>query len=392
AINTKYILGYGILNPLLDDDDVEEILIDGYDKPVFILHRKIGKCRTNIGFSKEELEGFIRKVKLFSGETKDKVIIDAMLPPATRVNIAFPPASFGKPNISIKKFLQSQPSIAALIKNGTIPLNAATFLWMCVDDWGVESSNILITGGTSSGKTTLLNALLAFCRESERIVSLEDTLELDLSYLDDWVRMKTTEEIDLDCLIKNSLRQNPDRIIVGEVRGKEAYSLVAAMNVGRKGIGTVHGNTARETLLRMKSPPMNVPVDMLDVIDLIVVMRRYREGNKTIRKVIGIHEVGNVVGDILQLGEVYKYDAETKKTQFSHFPVTIMEKIADDTGLTEKEILKEFSDRMDVLKYLVATDVTSQPDFVDVIRSYYDDKHRVLKKIHKQQRSREQVK
>ena len=384
SVISDYILGYGVLNPLINDDEIEEILVNGHEKPVFIMHRKLGKCRTNIKLYNEELKSLIKKIKLLSGETKDNPIIDAMLPPLMRINIALPPASFGRPVISMKKFLQSQPSIAALIMNGTIPLNVATFLWMCVDDYGVESRNILITGGTSSGKTTLLNALLAFCRESERVVSIEDTLELDLSYLEDWVRMKTTENIDMDELIKNSLRQNPDRIIVGEVRGKEAYSLAAAMNVGRKGIGTIHGNTSRETILRMKSPPMNVPLDMLSIIDLIVVLRRYREGKKITRKVIEISEVGNILHDVIQLGEIYKYDPDTKKTKFTHFPVTIMDKMTASTGLREKEILNEFSDRMEVLGYCIHKGITEQMDFVDVIRSYYDNKDKVMRKIRKE--------
>jgi len=377
-----YISNYGILQPLFEDDDIEEILISDTQKPVFVIHRKLGKCKTNIEFRyKESIFKLIEKIKIFSGEMTDKPIINATLPEGIRVNITLPPISFRRPAITIRKFLEKQPTIIDLIKNGTITSEASAFLWLCVDGFGVASRNIIISGGIGSGKTTLLNALLMFSREPERIVSIEDTFELNLEYMDDWIRMKTTEDIEMEDLIKNSLRQRADRIVVGEVRGREAYSLAAAMNLGHNCMGTIHGNTAKETILRMRSPPMNVPVDMINVVHLIVVLKRFMEGSKTIRRVIEIREVGHIIGDVVQLGNIYEYDNEEKILKFRNFPATIISSIAMISGVSEKNILNEIRIRENILDFMVKNNINEQSEFVQFIRKYYEDKNYVLKRI-----------
>ncbi len=196
----------------------------------------------------------------------------------SRLNATIPPASPYGPTLTIRKFLKNPLTIISLIKNRTINPRVAAFLWMCVDGLDYKPANLIVSGGTGSGKTTFLNALAVFIREGTRLVTIEDTTELQLMH-EHIVRLETippgrdgTMEISMDTLLKNSLRMRPDRIIVGEVRGSEAVTMFTAMNTGHDGcMGTLHANTAKETATRLMSPPMNVAPIMLTALDLLVV-------------------------------------------------------------------------------------------------------------------------
>ena len=380
----EFIAGYGIIDPLLRDDMIEEVLISGPDLPILIYHRRFGKCVTNLRFeSEEEISRLIRKIKIFCGVKIDKPIINTFMPDGSRINLTLPPVSFSKMIvITIRKYLEKQPSIVDMINNGTMSAKMAAFLWMCVDGFGLAPRNIIITGGTSSGKTTLLNALLTFSREYERIVSIEDILDLNLSYCEDWVRTRTTDEIDMSRLVENSLRLRPDRIVVGEVRGPEAYNLVAAMNVGHNAMGTIHANSARDMITRMTSPPMNVPLNMLSVIDLVIVLTRFYEGEIK-RRVTYIEEVGKIHKGMVQLGPVFEYDGRSKKTRFTKFPSITIGRIAEISGLTEKDVIDEIKKREIILRFMVKKGISKQDDFVDFIREYYNNPDKILSLVRK---------
>ena len=377
-----YVSGYGIIDPLIRDDNIEEILINGANVPVMIYHRTLGKCKTNLKFkSKEELNKLIDKILIICGLSSKKPIIDAILPEGPRINFTLPPVSFDRSIVTIRKYLENPPTIIDMIKSGTMTPDMAALIWVCVDGFGLAPRNILITGGTSSGKTTLLNAILPFSREHERIVSIEDTMELDLSYCDDWVRTTTSEYADMERLIENSLRLRPDRVIVGEVRGREAFNLINAMNLGHTGMGTIHADSSRDAILKLTSPPMNVDPRMLVVLDLIIVMTRFHEGKTSRRMITHIDEVGGIMEGQIQLGSVYKYNAKSKKTEFSRFPAVTINKIAEIAGLTPKGVIDEIKKREMILKYLVAKDIRREEDFINFVRSFYDNPEKILSMI-----------
>lgn len=378
----QYISGYGIIDQLIRDDDVEEILINGVNIPVMIYHRNLGKCKTNIEFTTiKDLNRLVDKMLIFCGVTNKNPIIDAVLPDGPRINLTLPPVSFDRFFITIRKYMENPPSIIDLIKRGAMTTDMAALIWVCVDGFGLAPRNILVTGGVSSGKTTMLNSMLPFSREHERIVSIEDTMELDLSYCEDWVRTITSEYADMEKLVGNSLRLRPDRVIVGEVRGKEAFNLINAMNLGHTGMGTIHADGARDALLKLTAPPMNVNTKMLAVLDLIIVMTRFHEGRVSRRMVTHIEEVGGEMGGQIQLGSVYRYNAKSKKTEFSRFPAVTINKISEIAGLTPKDVIDEINKRDMVLKYMVAKNICGEEDFVKFIRSFYDNPEEILGRI-----------
>jgi archaeal flagellar protein FlaI len=298
----REMVGYGLIDDLIKDDNLEEIMIVGPKKPVYVFHREYEMMLTNIEFySEQEIEDLVNKIAREVGRRVDVAspLLDARLGDGSRVNATIPPASISGGTVTIRKFRQDPYSIIDLINMGTLSSEAAAFLWLCVDGFGTKPASILISGGTGSGKTTLLNVLASFIPDRERVITIEDTAELILP-IKHWIRLEArppglegTGELRMDVLTKNSLRMRPDRIIVGEIRHEEAFTLFTALNTGHDGsLGTVHANSAEETLIRVMSPPMNVPSIMMSGLDMIIVEHRYYDRKKgTIRRVSEIAEI-----------------------------------------------------------------------------------------------------
>ena len=221
------IVGYGEIDSLIQDDNLEEIMIIGINKPVFVYHREYGMMKTNIVFSDErELMDLIDSIarQINRRIDQESPILDGRLIDGSRINATIPPVSADGPSLTIRKFKRDPFTIIDLINSKTISIELAAFLWLCIDGLGVKSANAIISGGTSSGKTTTLNALSAFINPKERIITIEDTLELQIPH-EHVIRMETRPanvenkgELTMNDLVKNSLRQRPDRIIVGEIR------------------------------------------------------------------------------------------------------------------------------------------------------------------------------
>lgn len=241
---TREIVGFGLIDYLLDDDLLEDILVIGPNKPVYVFHRKYEMMKTNIIFyNDEDIRTIIDKMARLIGRHIDiqTPLLDARLPDGTRVNATIPPASIDGATISLRKFRKNPMTISNLVAENTLNYEAAAFLWMAVDGMGAKPANILVAGGTASGKTTTLNILCSFVPTYERIITIEEVAELRLP-LTHWVRLETrppsiegTGEIDMNTLVKNSLRMRPDRIIVGEIRGQEGFTMFSAMNTGHDG-------------------------------------------------------------------------------------------------------------------------------------------------------------
>jgi flagellar protein FlaI len=385
-------IGFGVLDPLLADDKLEDIMVTSVGKPTYVYHRKHGMCYTNIVFKDEDsIKYLIDKMARLVGRRIDQQtpLLDARLQDGSRVNATIPPVSLDGPTISIRKFRTDPLTIIDILNFGTISTDFAAFLWLSVDGLGVKPANILISGGTGSGKTTTLNAATNFVPEQERIISIEDTAELQLPHKH-WIRLETRPpnvegrgEITMDDLVKNTLRMRPDRMIVGEVRGPEARTMFTAMNTGHDGcMGTVHANSAAETITRLTEPPMSVPAIMIPALDLIIMQHRiYHRQKGQIRRITEVAEVTGVEAGQPQLSRTFKWDARTDRLEPTGVPSKIKRAIVEFSGLSGREIEIEIEKRAAVLEWMKERDIRNIFEVGKVIQEYYRDPESVLKRL-----------
>jgi len=360
--------GYRTIQPLFHDTDLEEIIINGAGAPVIVYHRKYGMCRTNLVLKTEyELRALLTQL----GCDETKPFNNIRLSDGCRGNVVFEPTAF-KTSITIRKFQYKPLSIVDLVNNGTLTLDLAAFLWTCLDGFGVYPLNILVVGGTASGKTTTLNSLLSLVPQSERIVSIEDTLELNPSLRENWVRLESNSKASLEDLVKNALRMRPDRIIVGEIRGGEAEDLFTAMNVGHRGVlATLHANADRDTIRRLENAPMNVPRSLIPLVDIIVVQNRLRfSGNETKRHVVQVSEVSSL-DDRIALNEIFAWNPQNRSLERTKLPIQSKEKLAAITGRSINDVSDEIERRKTVLSYLVSHGITQNDKVCQFMDSFY---------------------
>jgi len=312
------VLGYGPIQPLLDDPEVNEVMVNG---PKKIYVEKKGKLiKTGVTFEDNEaVLKIIDRIILPLGRRVDaeSPAVDARLPDGSRVNAIIPPVAIDGPSITIRKFRKDKLKMEQLVELGSITASMSEFLRACV----ISRLNIIVSGGTGSGKTTLLNVLSSLIPEDERIVTIEDAAELQLQQ-DHVVRLESQPasvegrgQVSIRDLVKNALRMRPDRIIVGECRGGETLDMLQAMNTGHDGsLTTLHANTPRDALSRTETmvlmAGMDLPVKVIRqqvsaAIDVIVQQTRLKDGS---RKVTAITEVAGMEGDTIVLTDIFKFE------------------------------------------------------------------------------------
>lgn len=394
TIMDNHFLGYGIIGTMLRDDNLEEIMINGIELPIFVFHRKHGMCASNIQYNTHEsLNKLIDWISRYAGRRidRDMPILDAHLPDGSRANVAVSPAAPHGPSVTIRKFRRVPYNVIDLIKLKTITTDLAAFIWVCMEGLGIHPSNVIIAGGSGSGKTTLLNALAMLIPRSQRVVTVEDTLELNFDFLENWVALeahpsvleRAATKLDMETLVENALRMRPDRVLVGEVRGVEAQTLFVAMNIGLNGsMGTIHANNARETTIRLMNEPMNLPIRMFQLLDLIIVTNRFYSGKRgVIRRVTQVSELAGVEKDIVQLGDIYLWDKETDKIHRTNYPILLIEKIAERIGITKKQLNSELYIREKILKYMVKNNIRDNKKVVDIFQEYHMDPNAVISRF-----------
>lgn len=385
------IIGYGEIDSLIQDDDLEEIMIIGINKPIFVYHRKYGMMKTNIQYNdKKELIDLIDSIarQINRRIDQESPILDGRLIDGSRINATIPPISADGPSLTIRKFKRDPMTIIDLITSKTISQELAAFFWLCFDGLGVKSANAIISGGTSSGKTTTLNALSAFINPKERIITIEDTLELQIPH-EHVIRMETRPanvenkgELSMNDLVKNSLRQRPDRIIVGEVRADEAITLFTALNTGHSGFGTLHSNDARETITRLTNPPMSVPKIMIQAIDFIIMQNRiYTPSGISYRRISEVAEVVGIEEGTVQLNKIFQWNPERDMIENISVASNTLQQLSELSGKSINDLYKEIENRKLVLNHMVKQNIRSIHDVSKVLELYYKDPQKVLKQI-----------
>jgi pilus assembly protein CpaF len=312
--------GYGPLEPLLKDDRIADILVNGPDKVFIEIAGKLQQSEIRFR-NNDQLASIAQKIAAQVGRRVDESspLCDCRLPDGSRVNIVFPPLALDGVSISIRKFSRRRYDCNAMVENGWMSQPVARILEIAAR----SRLNIIVSGGTGSGKTTLLNALSRLIDHGERIVTIEDAAELQLQQ-PHVVRLETrppnlegSGEITQRHLVRNALRMRPDRIILGETRGTEAFDMLQAMNTGHDGsISTIHANTPRDALTRIENmvqmATANLPHDAIRnqiaaAIDLIIQIERMRDGQ---RRVVAVTEVVGLEGDVITMNDIFTFEYE----------------------------------------------------------------------------------
>ncbi len=381
-------IGFNETEPLLRDYFVEDIECNGVNTPVYIVHRIYRNIKTNLEFKDmNKLEGFVEKLAQRCGKyiSYAKPILDGSLPDGSRVNATYTQDITTKgPTFTVRKFTKTPWTPTQLLAFSTLSPEMLAYLWLLVQ----HKMNILITGGTASGKTTLLNAMAFFIPPEARVVSIEDTHELNLpreNWLPGVARTATglgkMGEVDLFTLLKASFRQNPDYVIVGEVRGKEAYVLFQGMASGHSSISTLHAESVDTVIKRLQTPPIELSPTLLNVLDCVCIMTHAVAKKQETRKLKEIVEIINVTNEGIALTNTpYIWNPSDDQFYFKKNS-KIFEKIAKRYGLKIEELDLEFRRRVQLLHKLYQNKIFEFNKVQEIINQYYKKPKEVLRKF-----------
>ena len=381
-------MGFNEIEPLLRDYYVEDIECNGTYTPVYIVHRVYRNIKTNLVFKDvNKLEAFVEKLAQRCEKyiSYAKPILDGSLPDGSRVNATYTKDITSKgPTFTIRKFTKTPWTPIQLLLFNTLSPEMLAYLWLLVQ----YKMNILISGGTSSGKTTLLNAIAFFIPPEARVVSIEDTRELNLpreNWLPSVVRTATglekTGEIDLFTLLKSSFRQNPDYVIVGEVRGKEAYVLFQGMASGHSSISTIHADSVDTVIKRLETPPIELSPTLLNTLDCVCIMTHAIVNKQSTRKLKEIVEIINVTAEgVAMTNTPFIWNAGDDQFYFKKNS-RIIEKITKRYGLKIEELNSEFKKRVQLIYNLSQNKIFKFKEIQEIIEQYYKKPEEILKKF-----------
>ncbi len=374
------LVGFGHIDALMRDPLIEDISCDGVNKPVYVWHRKYENLETNLVFREdEEVDDLIVKLVHMSGKHVSSAfpIADASLPGKHRLAVCYrrEVTPFGT-TFTIRKFREEPYSIIDLMNLGTMSEEMAAYFWFCLEN----RASIMVLGGTASGKTTALNALACLIRPGSKILTIEETAELNLSH-ENWVSLisrrsyglgeNQSGEVSLFDLVKASMRHRPDYLVVGEVRGNEAYVLFQALATGHGGMCTLHAESLDSAVKRLTSKPMDIAPAYIPLMNIIAMISRVHLPEagelKAYRRITSIKEIADY--------EVYKtvFGWRPGKDDF-HSTLSkgvMIPNISKQIGIDQKEIIEEIQRRKDVLCWMRKQDIRSYRDVTAIITEYY---------------------
>ncbi|MDE1855756.1 MAG: CpaF family protein [Candidatus Micrarchaeota archaeon] len=366
------------IDKYLYDENVEDIMVNNTSN-IFLYTSNAGQVRAPESIkTKKELDLLVKKLKMYiTNQTGNAKIYDIHLPNGSRVNVVDSPLGS---DITIRNFKPQALSIIDLINRGELNYAVAARLWLYMDGFKIRPANLLIGGMPASGKTTLLNAMFSFFRPEERIVLIEETYELNTETQENCVRLETSMDLNMQDLVKNSLRMRPDIIMIGEVRGGEAQDMMTAMNIGKISMGTIHASNARDVITRLQHTPMDIERDIIPLIDAIIMISQVEEGGKMVRKITQISEISGIETQVL-LSDLYLYDYKTHKSSNILPSVTYRDLLAKLTGYPPSEIIIEEQRRAKILEKLNQMGVRDLKGINQFCRDYYYNPSQALEKI-----------
>lgn len=390
-------MGLGTVEPMMQDSQIEDISCDGVGIPIFVFHRKYGSMKANVQFDDEdELNKFITKLSQRAGKhiSVADPLVDGALPDGSRLQATYSTggdiATKGS-TFTIRKFTKDPLTIIDLMNFGTIPSTIAAYLWLAIE----FRNSVLIAGGTATGKTSTLNTLCLFLHPEAKIVSIEDTPELALPH-EHWVAKisrsgygpevsegRRRGEVSMYDLLRAALRERPDEMIVGEVRGKEAYVLFQAMATGHAGMATIHAESTDAVINRLVTAPIDLSPGLLQHLNLILVMTNARIKGVDVRR---IKEVVEILGVDMKTekpitNQLFKWVVSGDYYEFASDKSFILNKIIGEKGISEGSVWEELQRRTAVLEWMKKEGIRYYKDVGRIIALYYKSPEEILKRV-----------
>jgi flagellar protein FlaI len=387
-------VGYNRIDPILRDPNIEDISCDGPAIPIYIFHRHFENLQTNVIFgTADELDSFLIKLaqRCQRHVSIAEPLLDGSLPDGSRVQL-----SLGKEvtmhgsTFTIRKFREDPLTPPDMMTFGTFSASMLALMWFFME----KGVSILIAGGTASGKTTTLNCLCLFIKPEAKIVSIEDTAELNVAH-QNWIPAVTRAgfgpitpsgkrmgEVDMFDLLRASLRQRPDYIVVGEVRGKEAYTLFQAIATGHAAMGTIHADSPQGVVHRLESEPINCPRILIKNLDIVLLQARVRLRGKITRRITDIVEVVDLDPSTKEVitNTLYEWNPFEDTFRFTGRSY-LLERLEKEKGMSMEEILKEIERRKQIISWMHENQIRFYKDVAEIIAEYYRDPEAVLSKI-----------
>ncbi|MBI5880533.1 type II/IV secretion system ATPase subunit [archaeon] len=387
-------VGLNEIEPLLNDYYVEDIECNGINFPLYIVHRKYQNLKTNVIFKDAtDMADFIEKLAQKTGRyiSYAKPLLDGTLPDGSRVNATYTEdVTTRGPTFTIRKFTKEPWTPVHLIQSKTATAESFAYMWLVIEN----KFNVMVVGETASGKTTFLNCIVDFIPPEARICSIEDTRELNLAHIN-WLPAVTRSgfgmptilgtqygEITLFDLLRETMRQAPDYVIVGEIRGQEAYVLFQGMASGHPSFSTFHAASVDTVVKRLETPPINLSPSLVESLDIVCICIHVKDQTKNVRRLKEIDEIQEVEQALgkANYNEVFEWDPLHDQINFNGKP-SIFDRITKRTGMTKEQLMNELRIRAALLKVMAEKDISSFQEFNRVINDYYKDPVGVLKRF-----------
>ena len=394
--------GLGKLQPLMNDTEIEDLSCDGTGIPVYAYHRnpEFGSVATNVSWDDpEKLDSFVMKLAQRCGQSisVSQPLLDGSLPDGSRVQATLSTdiARHGS-NFTIRRFTEDPLTPVHMMDYETEDPRMMSYLWTLVEN----EKSVLVCGTTGAGKTSQLNALSLFIKPEKKIVSIEDTPELRIPH-EHWVpevarsgfgsSVESGGEVSMDDLLKESLRQRPEYILVGEVRGEEAYILFQQMATGHTGMSTIHADSLDMLMDRLTTNPINLSGSLIETLDLIMIIKRIRRGNKYIRRVTGLYEVdGYNERTGIDANQVFDWNPQTDEYHVKNDSI-ILKEIVQQSGRDEEEMRRELVNKQHILQWMQDQQIKDYREVGDILARYYSDPASLMERVENPDSSGDQV-
>ncbi len=390
-------VGYGPCDVILNDYKIEDVSCDGVKVPIFVFHQKYESIKTTVMFDDDEsLNSFVISLGQRCGKSISVAnpILDGTTQEGHRVQATYArEVTTRGSSFTIRRFKEKPFTPVELIKFNTASIEMLAYIWLAIE----HGKSMMVCGGTAAGKTASLNSAALFIRPGAKIVSIEDTREINLPH-ENWIpgstRSGTGErgadgkapgEIDMYDLVRAALRQRPNYIIVGEVRGKETYTMFQAMATGHPTMSTMHADSVKSMVNRLENPPINTPRILLTALNFVIVQTQVRVGTNIVRRIKQIVELVGFEPETNELitNTVYEWDQRTDDFTFKGHSF-LFDEIMEMKNLTHEEMDEEFQRRVDMLRYLVEKDIMDYRDISKVVVGYYQYPEETVSRVRRE--------